>query len=77
VIDRLKTNSYMHAMRSRLYRDVRNRFIRAQKAEVEASPFNKLFEDRSGFVFKCVWCGSPMQVCAAPSEHVRVDAERN
>ena len=60
--DRLHTNLYRHEMRSRIYVEMRAGFVRAQKAEAEVSMFNKFFEDKYGFVFKCVWCGSPMQV---------------
>jgi hypothetical protein len=62
MIDRLQTNLYMHGMRSQLYGEMLNKFIREQKAEAQASVFNKAFEDKSGFVFKCILCGSPMQV---------------
>jgi hypothetical protein len=61
MIDRLQTNLYMHGMRSQLYGEMLNKFVREQKAEAEASVFNKVFEEKSGFFFKCVLCGSPMQ----------------
>ena len=60
--DRLGANLYMHGMRSRVFVEMRNKFMREQKAEAQASVFNAVFEDKSGFVFKCVLCGSPMQV---------------
>ena|SRR5437867_8985563 len=60
--DRLHANLYRHGMRSRIYSEMRNGFVRAQKAEADVSFFNKVFEERSGYVFKCVFCGSPMQV---------------
>ena len=62
MIDRLHTNLYRHDMRSRIYVEMRNGFVRARKAEAEVSVFNKFFEGKTGFDCKCVLCGSPMQV---------------
>ena len=60
--DRLHTNLYRHEMRSRIYVEMRNGFVRARKAEAEVSVFNKFFEEKTGFDCKCLLCGSPMQV---------------
>src|SRR5215471_11356608 len=60
MIDRLQTNLYTHGMRSQLFREIRNKFIRKQRVEAQACVFNKVFEDKTGYVFKCVLCGSPM-----------------
>jgi hypothetical protein len=62
MIDRLQTNLYTHGMRIQLFREMRSKFIREQRAEAQAYVFNKVFEDKSGYVFKCVLCGSPMPV---------------
>jgi ferredoxin len=60
MIDRLQTNLYTHGMRSRLFREMRNKFIREQRAEAQACVFNKMLEDKNMYVCKCVLCGSPM-----------------
>jgi ferredoxin len=60
MIDRLQTNLYTHGMRSQLFREMRNKFIREQRAEAQASVFNKMLEDKNMYVCKCVLCGSPM-----------------
>ena len=62
MIDRLQTNLYTHGMRSQLFREMRNNFIREQRAKAHAGVFNKMFEDKTGYVFKCVLCGRPMPV---------------
>jgi hypothetical protein len=62
MIDRLQTNLYTHGMRSQFFREMRNKFIREQRAKAQAFVFNKVFEDKTGYVFKCVLCGSPMPV---------------
>ena len=60
MVDRLQTNLYTHGMRSQLFREMRNKFIREQRAEAQACVFNKMLEDKNMYVCKCVLCGSPM-----------------
>ena len=47
MIDRLQTNLYTHGMRSQLFREMRNKFIREQRAEAQACVFNKMLEDKN------------------------------
>jgi len=60
MIDRLQTNLYTHGIRIQLFREMRSKFIREQRAEAQACVFNKVLEDKNMYVCKCVLCGSPM-----------------
>lgn len=60
MVDRLQTNLYTHGMRTQLFREMRNKFIREQRAKAQACVFNKMLEDKNMYVCKCVLCGSPM-----------------
>jgi hypothetical protein len=61
IVDRFNTNAYNHAMRQRMFAEMRRGYVRELLAEAKATAFNDVFR-KSGVDFKCIICGAPMAV---------------
>jgi hypothetical protein len=61
IVDRFNANAYNHAMRQRMFAEMRRGYVRHVMAEAKATAFNEVFK-KSGVDFKCIICGAPMAV---------------